>query len=227
MLRATKKPILLALLIVLGSIAGCIGNDDDDSELETLRIAFEIKDDYTNADMNPQILADFLSEQTGLEVELYPITSEGAIIEALRFGHADIAFMDAGAAWMGWQQYGLEVLAADTKSDGRTYYNAHAVVLNGSNAANAYLDDNASTDPFATLEGTISCHTGWLKSAGMLLPMGFLISEGYAPVVGPKMTLNRSGQPSIRISVKMRVSLIQVLLFVLQWRSSLSVGWNW
>ena len=34
--------------------------------------------------MNPQILADFLSQQTGLEVELYS-TSEGAIIEALRF----------------------------------------------------------------------------------------------------------------------------------------------
>ena len=175
----------MTLLFLLATLVGCIGNDENDSELETLRIAFEIKDDYTNADMNPQIFADFMHEQTGLEVELYPITSEGAIIEALRFGHADIAFMDAGAAWRGWQQYGLEVFAADTKSDGRTYYNAHAVVLNGSQAANAYLDDNGSTDPFATLEGTTSCHTGWLKSAGMLLPMGFLISEGYAPVVGP------------------------------------------
>jgi hypothetical protein len=50
--------------------------------------------------------------------------------------------------------------------------------------ANAYLDGDDSTDPFALLEGKTSCHTGWLKSAGMLLPMGFLISEGYAPIVG-------------------------------------------
>ena len=49
MLTTTKKPILLALLIVLGSIAGCIGNDEEETELETIRIAFEIKDDYTNA----------------------------------------------------------------------------------------------------------------------------------------------------------------------------------
>ena len=35
------------------------------------------------------------------------------MVEALRFGNADIALMDAGAAWVGWQQYGLEVLAAD------------------------------------------------------------------------------------------------------------------
>ena len=182
MLNATKKPILLALLIVLGSIAGCLGNDEEKTESETLIIAFEIKDDYTNAEANPQLFADFMSEQTGLNVEIYPITSEGSIIEALRFGHADIAFMDAGAAWMGWQQYGLEVLAADTKSDGRAYYNAHAVVLNGSDAAEAYF---TAEDPFAVLQGKTSCHTGWLKSAGMLLPMGFLISEGYAPVIGP------------------------------------------
>ena len=93
--------------------------------------------------MNPQILADFMSEQTGLEVELYPITSEGAIIEALRFGHADIAFMDAGAAWMGWQQYGLEVLAADTNPmvEPTTTPCSRSQRFG---CCNAYLDDNAS-----------------------------------------------------------------------------------
>ena len=35
MLTTTKKPILLALLIVLGSLAGCIGNDEEKTELET------------------------------------------------------------------------------------------------------------------------------------------------------------------------------------------------
>jgi len=184
MVNTTQKPILLALLIALGSISGCIGNDEGKTELETLTIAFEIKDDYTNVDENPQIFADYLAKELNVNVEIYPINSEGAIIEALRFGNADIAFMDGAAAWVGWQQYGLEALAADQKSDGRTFYNAHAVVLKDSEMAAAYLDGNDSTDPFALLEGKTSCHTGWLKSAGMLLPMGYLISEGYAPVVG-------------------------------------------
>ncbi len=184
MLITTKKPILLALLIVLGSIAGCIGNDEDETELETLTIAFEVKDDYTNVDENPQKFADYLAEELNMNVELYPIDSEGAILESLRFGNADIAFMDGAAAWVGWQQYGLDALAADQKSDGRTYYNAHAVVLKDSEMAVAHLDGDDSTDPFALLAGKTSCHTGWLKSAGMLLPMGYLISEGYAPVVG-------------------------------------------
>ena len=184
MLTTTKKPILLALLIVLGSIAGCIGNDEEETELETLTIAFEVKDDYTNVDENPQKFADYLAEELNMNVELYPIDSEGAILESLRFGNADIAFMDGAAAWVGWQQYGLDALAADQKSDGRTYYNAHAVVLKDSEMAVAHLDGDDSTDPFALLAGKTSCHTGWLKSAGMLLPMGFLIGNGYANVIG-------------------------------------------
>ena len=184
MLITTKKPILLALLIVLGSIAGCIGNDEDETEIETLTIAFEVKDDYTNVDENPQKFADYLAEELNMNVELYPIDSEGAILESLRFGNADIAFMDGAAAWVGWQQYGLDALAADQKSDGRTYYNAHAVVLKDSEMAVAHLDGDDSTDPFALLAGKTSCHTGWLKSAGMLLPMGFLIGNGYANVIG-------------------------------------------
>ena len=161
-------------------------NDSVSPTISNIRIAFEMKDDYENPAENPQVLADFIAEQTGVTVTLYPVSSEGAIIEALRFGNADIAFMDGGAAWVGWKEYGLAAMAADLKSDGRTHYDAHAVVLNGSDIANAYLDDDDSTDPFAMMAGKTSCHTGWLKSAGMLLPMGHLISQGYAPVVGPQ-----------------------------------------
>ena len=183
------KPIFLILLIAMSSLAGCLGSvlppDMDDSESrDSLIIAYEVKDDYENPDENPQVLSDFLSAKLDMDVTLYPIISEGAIIEALRFGHADIAFMDGAAGWMGWQQYDLEVLAADQNSDGRAYYEASAWVLNGSEMADAYLDSDDSTDPFELLQGKTSCHTGWLKSAGMLLPMGYLIGNDYATVQG-------------------------------------------
>lgn len=183
------KPIFLVLLVTMSSLAGCLSSvlppSMDDSEARaSLVIAYEVKDDYENPDVNPQVLSDFLSAELDMDVTLYPIASEGAIIEALRFGHADIAFMDGAAAWMGWQQYGLGVLAADQKDDGRTYYEANAWVLNNSEMAEAYLDGDDSTDPFTLLQGKTSCHTGWLKSAGMLLPMGYLIGNGYATVQG-------------------------------------------
>ena len=34
------------------------------------------------------------------------------------------------------------------------------------------------------LEGKNSCHTGWLKSAGMLMPMGYMINNGIVEVSG-------------------------------------------
>ena len=163
--------ILLVTLLLLGtSLTGCLGSTDD---AEVIRIAYSVKDDYDDADTNPQMLADFIAAQTGVEVQIYPITSDGMALEALRFGHADIAFLDGGSAWLGWQQYGLDAIAADQNSDGSTYYTAQAWVRNDSDIA-SYED----------LGGTSSCHTGWLKSAGMLMPMGYLIGNGFVEVVG-------------------------------------------
>ncbi|MED5398570.1 MAG: PhnD/SsuA/transferrin family substrate-binding protein, partial [Candidatus Thermoplasmatota archaeon] len=172
----------MIVIMLCSTLSGCAG--DDEEPLDSLVIAYEVKDDYENTDENPQLFADYLSNELNYDVTLYSVDSDGAMIEALRFGNADIALMDGGAAWVGWQQYDLQVLAADQKSDGRTYYDAHAWVLADSAMASAHLDDDPYTDPFALLQGKTSCHTGWLKSAGMLLPMGFLIGHGYANVVG-------------------------------------------
>ncbi len=184
----------LTLLLLTTGLAGCLGinstnNITDPSSEDYHRtkyiIAFDIKDDYSDyPETNPQALADYIAQHTGKEVLLYPVSSEGSTLEALRFGHADIAFMDGGAAWVGWKEYGLEAIAANQKSDGRTYYDAHAWVLNGTNIAEASLDDEDSTDPFSLFAGKATCHTGWLKSAGMLLPMGYMISNGYTEIIG-------------------------------------------
>ncbi|MEC8766199.1 MAG: PhnD/SsuA/transferrin family substrate-binding protein [Candidatus Thermoplasmatota archaeon] len=181
----TLKAGFLFGLLLLMPLAGCLGTDDnEDADQDTLVIAYEVRDDYATVDENPQALADYLSSVLDMKVELYNSQSEGAMLEALRFGNADIAIMDGGAAWVGWQQYDLEVLAADQKSDGRTFYNAHAWVLSDSEMAQAALDEDPYTDPFSLLQGKTSCHTGWLKSAGMLLPMGYLIGHGHATVIG-------------------------------------------
>ena len=179
-----SKAIVINLLLITCVLTGCMGGENQEETQGSLVIAYEVQADYENIDENPQILADYLSEKMNYDVTLYSVSSEGAMIEALRFGNADIAIMDGGSAWVGWQQYDLGVLGADQKSDGRTYYEAHAWVRADSEMADAYLDDNRYTDPFSLLSGKTSCHTGWLKSAGMLLPMGYLIGNEYAEVIG-------------------------------------------
>ena len=179
-----SKAIIINLLLITCVLSGCMGGENQEETQGSLVIAFEVQADYENIDENPQILADYLSEKMNYDVTLYSVSSEGAMIEALRFGNADVAIMDGGSAWVGWQQYDLGVLGADQKSDGRAYYEAHAWVRADSEMADAHLDDNRYTDPFSLLSGKTSCHTGWLKSAGMLLPMGYLIGNEYADVIG-------------------------------------------
>ncbi len=163
--------ILAVAAFMMVPLSGCMdasfGPDDP------FLLAFTVRDDHKNTDKDPQRLADFIAQQTGRDVEIYEVHSSGAAIQALRFGNAHAAFFDAGAAWLGWQQYGLEAIAADAHDDGRLWYVAQAWVLADS--------DIQSLDQ---LEGRDSCHTGWLKSAGMLMPMGYLIRNDIAQVVG-------------------------------------------
>ncbi|MEC8927066.1 MAG: PhnD/SsuA/transferrin family substrate-binding protein, partial [Candidatus Thermoplasmatota archaeon] len=167
----SKNSIVVALLLT-AAFAGCIGGDDSSDKV--IRIAFTVKDDYDNPDTNPQLLADYIAEHSGYEVDLYPIANENAAIEALNFGHADVAFLDGGAGFVAWKSHGLEAILADQKDDGSTSYTAAAWVLNSSNITS-----------LEQLEGNNSCHTGWLKSAGMLMPMGYMIGNGLVDVQGP------------------------------------------
>jgi len=184
---SSRLPSLSLIFVLLAStLSGCTSPDDpsEDDPRGNLTIAYEIAPGLDSMEGNPQLLADHLSESTNYDVTVFTVNSEVAMIEALRFGNADIAMMDSGMAWIGWNQYGLESMGADQKSDGRTYYNAHAWVLDDSDMAVAHLDDDALTDPFALMSGKTSCHTGWLKSTGMMVPMGFLLGLGYANVIG-------------------------------------------
>jgi ABC-type phosphate/phosphonate transport system substrate-binding protein len=173
-MRLSKSGIVVALLFA-AAFAGCLGGGDAaEEDANTIRIAFTIKDDYDDPDVNPQHLADYIASETGYNVELFPIASDNAAIEALRFGHADVAFLDGGAGFVAWKSHGLEAVLADQKSDGSTAYTAAAWVRNSS--------DITSLDQLA---GKNACHTVWQKTAGMLMPMGYLIGNGLVQVQGP------------------------------------------
>ena len=182
----------MMIFFVSASVPGCLFSEDastvsfkkcDDPD-NCLTIAFETKEEYKNTEENPQELADRLSELLDMDVEIYPVDGAGATIQALRFGKADIGFLDGGAAWLSWQSYDLQVLGAEQKQDGRPFYNAIAWVHKDSDMAQADMDDDPDTDPFALMEGKKSCHTSALGSSGMLLPMGWMIDRGYIEVVG-------------------------------------------
>ena len=97
---STQKLQVLCILTVFvaASFAGCLSNTVSFPKCEDkdncLTIAFEAKEEYKNTEENPQEFADRLSDLIGMDVEIYPVTGAALMIEALRFGHADIVFLD-------------------------------------------------------------------------------------------------------------------------------------
>ena len=188
---------LCSLMCLSLSISGCIGNPErSDAEGESLEgndgssdkipisIAYILGQNSFQPVDEPAKLAEILSEDTIFDVTVYPVESEEAMIESLRFGHVDLAIMDAASSWMSWKGYGLQTLMADEGNYGRTYYNSNAWVRSDSQIAEYHSDNDPLTDPFSLFEGMRACHTGWFDSVGMLLPMGFLLGLGYAYVAG-------------------------------------------
>ncbi len=161
------RVFLLVAVLALPLFAGCFGEDD------TLRVAFVAKDTATAPHEDLDRLADFLAEQTGRPVVVSFFTSGTAALQAVAAGQADVASVDGAAAWLAWQKLGLDAIAAEVRGDGRTYYNAAAWVRTDS--------DIMGVEDF---QGRTSCHTGATKSAGMFMPMGYLVKEGYIDASG-------------------------------------------
>ncbi len=169
--------IPLAALLIAG-FAGCVEDDE-------LRLAFVTTDDDLAADKNPERLADWIGEHSGHPTKIHWVSNTEAVLSALNSGQVDAAFVDGAAAWFAWQRFGMDLVAADLNSDGRAYYQAVAVVRADSDYAS-----------MADLAGARSCHTGLLKSAGMFMPLGWLIDQGLATVVGDPLALE-SIQPTV------------------------------
>ena len=193
--------LLGTMMLLLVSFSGCLQTNSDNSELVTpgqeepsheeqmeaaipLSIAFIVDEETFGTQNDPSYMAEIFSDETIFDITPYPVESEEAMIESLRFGHIDLAMMDAASSWMSWKNYDLQVLLADQENYGRTYYNSNAWVKSDSEIATYHIDDDPLTDPFSLFEGKKPCHTGWFDSVGMLLPMGFLLGLGYANVAG-------------------------------------------
>lgn len=179
-MRMTSTVASLALLLAGTLAAGCTTTDD------TVRLAFTVKDDDLGSPKDPNHLATALANATGRDVRIFQVDNTEAALEAVRAGQADAAIVDGTAAWVAWKVLGLEAIAAQKESDGRTHY-----------VATAYVLQDSPYRSMADLRGADSCHTGLMKSAGMFMPLGWLVKEGLAPVVG-----NRDDVASIQPTVE-------------------------
>ncbi|MCH7967314.1 MAG: PhnD/SsuA/transferrin family substrate-binding protein, partial [Thaumarchaeota archaeon] len=151
----------------------------DDYTLTLGFIPVEKADELTS---KAEALKSFLEEQMpGVTIEIVVPTNYETIIEGMRFGHIDAAFMDTGPAWITHQRTGAEVVLAEVVS-GKVNYQATVWTLADNDSINSLGDTVGKRVAFTSITG----------SSGFVRPMGTLVTEGYINIEGDDIVALKS-----------------------------------
>jgi phosphonate transport system substrate-binding protein len=161
----------IEFLIENGVINVSSGNQSIDTD--TLTIGFIPVEKADELTAKAQALEKFLENKLGVDVEVVVPTNYETIIEGMRFGHIDAAFMDTGPAWITHQRTGAEAVLAELVA-GKVNYQATVWTL-------------AENDSINTLEDTVGkkvAFTSITGSSGFVRPMGTLVTDGHVSIEG-------------------------------------------
>jgi phosphonate transport system substrate-binding protein len=115
----------------------------------------------------------YLEKRLGTTVEIVVPSNYETIIEGLRFGHIDAAFMDTGPGWIAHQRSGAEVVAAEVVA-GKVNYQATVWAKADDDSIKSLKDTIGKRVAFTSITG----------SSGFIRPMGTLVSNGDVLIQG-------------------------------------------
>jgi len=150
-----------------------VSSESKSIDVDKITIGFipvEKADELTS---KAQALEEFLENKIGVDVEIVIPTNYETIIEGMRFGHIDAAFMDTGPAWITHQRTGAEVVLAELVA-GKVNYQATVWTLADNDSINSLEDTIGKRVAFTSITG----------SSGFVRPMGTLVTEGYIDIAG-------------------------------------------
>ena len=100
-----------------------VSSESNTVDVDTLTIGFIPVEKADELTPKAQALETFLENKLGVDVEIVVPTNYETIIEGMRFGHIDAAFMDTGPAWITHQRTGAEAVMAELVA-GKVNYQA-------------------------------------------------------------------------------------------------------
>lgn len=172
-LNCGSQWVLVALLVAgLWGGTACKDKETDASkqgennEVEKLVFAFQPQANPESISPDAKKLGDFLSEQIGVDVEIYLPTTYAGVVEALRSGNADVAYFSGWPYLVASKKANAQLLVAEVRN-GNPFYHSHWYVLKDS-------DYQSLSD----LEGKKASFTSPTSTSGYLFPVAKLIEQG-------------------------------------------------
>ena len=143
----------------------------DVSELTIGFIPIEKADELTP---KAESLEKFLEEKMpGVDFKIVVPNNYETIIEGMKFGHIDAAFMDTGPAWIAHNRAGAEAVLAEVVK-GKVNYQATVWAKSDNDSINSLEDTLGKKVAFTSITG----------SSGFVRPMGTLVTQGHINVEG-------------------------------------------
>jgi phosphonate transport system substrate-binding protein len=142
-------------------------------DVDTITIGFIPTEKAEELTPKAEEMKSFLEEKLGTTVEIAVPSNYETIIEGLRFGHIDAAFMDTGPGWIAHQRSGAEVIAAEVVA-GKVNYQATVWTREDNNSINSLADTIGKRVAFTSITG----------SSGFIRPMGTLVANGDVQIQG-------------------------------------------
>jgi phosphonate transport system substrate-binding protein len=148
--------VLLSAMVAFGSFAAGCGGNSQEAEKKTFTIAYASNESTTDSTDARSTLAKDLGKVINMEVKEIQASDYTAIIEALRTGKADMAYMGALAVAMGAERAGVTpiVMKAPNGDKAQAVYHSVFVTQKDNNEINSIKDFKGKTIAFVDPDST-------------------------------------------------------------------------
>lgn len=148
--------VLLSAMVAFGSFAAGCGGNSQEAEKKTFTIAYAPNESTTDSTDARSTLAKDLGKVINMDVKEIQASDYTAIIEALRTGKADMAYMGAFAVAMGAERAGVTpiVMKAPNGDKAQAVYHSVFVTQKDNSEINSIKDFKGKTIAFVDPDST-------------------------------------------------------------------------
>lgn len=154
--------VLLSAMVVFGSFAAGCGGNSQEAEKKTFTIAYAPNESTTDSTDARSTLAKDLGKVINMEVKEIQASDYTAIIEALRTGKADMAYMGALAVAMGAERAGVTPIVMKAPNGDKAQAVYHSVFVT--------QKDNSEINSIKVFKGKTIAFVDPDSTSGNLVP---------------------------------------------------------